>query len=471
MLIITVTRIITREPEREVKQFPDERNRYGQGMQILLDMHYLLKSNTYYNCSNEFMDKFLKLCGLIVPNFYPCFRYVGLPAITYRNRDFLFLHFNGIDYFEYCMNLLREACENNINVHFKIVGRDYEIHDRDFSETHPALNRKKALAMYHGSIGKNLVHYIEMPELPDVLKRITSKSEFDDIDKQLAKSQHSHSTADVELLEGRVEYLQNKTEYESEARRLIEKLDLLNKADNVDKLAELASILKDANKWVIKASELDHSIKNSPDLSAIIKDESGLSNIKNKKNNLTKCKYEVPDLLEKIKLTFRKAHKKQNEIFSKVRYAPEYYERFHVLGITDFGELQTKIFEGEWRYILDIKGFNERPGIIESPGHPVCRDFIKFVQAFFVKYQAVFGSFDRVKICRYEPCSKLFHVGRLGKEFCSNTCRAGHNTESEPKEVYRHCRERQNAWLRYWLDHKGITIAPDHVKKVIVWRA
>jgi hypothetical protein len=62
-----------------------------------------------------------------------------------------------------------------------------------------------------------------------------------------------------------------------------------------------------------------------------------------------------------------------------------------------------------------------------------------------IKYQYLFGSFERVKVCK--QCNKLFFEKRLGaKEFCGGLCRKHYNDILQVPEI-RHCRDRQNQWL------------------------
>jgi hypothetical protein len=62
-----------------------------------------------------------------------------------------------------------------------------------------------------------------------------------------------------------------------------------------------------------------------------------------------------------------------------------------------------------------------------------------------IRYQYLFGSFKRVKVCK--QCGNLFFEKRLGaREFCSGLCRKHYNDNLQPPES-RHCRDRQNQWM------------------------
>jgi hypothetical protein len=72
------------------------------------------------------------------------------------------------------------------------------------------------------------------------------------------------------------------------------------------------------------------------------------------------------------------------------------------------------------------------------------RSAVKYI---LVKYQYLFESFERIKICK--QCEKLFVEKKLGAgEYCGGTCRKRHYDSLQPEEK-RLCRERQNAWIRY----------------------
>jgi len=182
--------------------------------------------------------------------------------------------------------------------------------------------------------------------------------------------------------------------------------------------------------------------------------------------------YEFPRIFN-VDMLMKDSKEEVKKIFSGVQYPPAHYERYHVLGITEFGKLlripilsEYLNWQSEINYPKDFP--DDIPVIIKSPGHPDSRNLIQFVQAFFVKFQAIFGSYDRVKICKYQPCSKLFYVGRIGKEFCSNQCRMRYNAEGQSAEV-RLCRERQNQWLRHWINNRKIKYSfnplPNHIQK------
>ena len=76
--------------------------------------------------------------------------------------------------------------------------------------------------------------------------------------------------------------------------------------------------------------------------------------------------------------------------------------------------------------------------------------FIQIVRSVLVNYHAVFGNFDRIKLCKY--CGRLFFEKRRGsRDYCSNRCRRSHFASQEPEEKFK-CRDRQNQWIVYQFD-------------------
>ena len=65
-----------------------------------------------------------------------------------------------------------------------------------------------------------------------------------------------------------------------------------------------------------------------------------------------------------------------------------------------------------------------------------------------IYYHLAFGGFDRIKICKYNECQKLFFEKKKGvHDFCSDKCRIYDNRAKDSKEK-RRCKDRQNAWAR-----------------------
>jgi hypothetical protein len=106
----------------------------------------------------------------------------------------------------------------------------------------------------------------------------------------------------------------------------------------------------------------------------------------------------------------------------------------------------------------------ERGSRISSLGYFTPKaGFIHVIKYLLVKYQYLFGSFERIKICK--QCEKLFIEKQLGAGmYCGGTCRKRHYDSLQPKEK-RLCRERQNWWIRYrHLFHRwprGFTLQKD----------
>ena len=102
---------------------------------------------------------------------------------------------------------------------------------------------------------------------------------------------------------------------------------------------------------------------------------------------------------------------------------------------------------------LDKEFYLEDGAMISCPGYIKPNiSFTKTVKYLLVKYQFLFGSFERVKICK--QCSKLFVEKKLGAgEYCNGTCRKKHHDSLQPKEK-RLCLGRQNKWINYQEIHK-----------------
>lgn len=322
-------------------------------MEILLDIYYLLKTSKDDRLiPDDFRYKLVDLCGLTIPNFYPCIIYDGEDAIQYRYTDALFFRADYLRYFLHFMDILHKECTTESYHHFDIAGYDYEVHNvNDATDLHFPSRRKDLEAMY-----------------------------------RIPSAEHHINCVQQEKVWGSA-----------------------------------------IDQW-------------------------------------------------NMDMLMKEAKEEVKELFSRVEYSPVRHERFRVLGISEFGKLLRIPIPEKHGWKLEMTFVRDHPEdypedipiIIKSPGHPDSRTFIQFVQAFFVKYQAVFGSFDRLRVCKYKPCSKLFHAGRLGREFCGNQCRMRHNAECQPKAA-RLCRERQNNWLRYWVNSRKIkyslTPVPDHVQK------
>ena len=133
------------------------------------------------------------------------------------------------------------------------------------------------------------------------------------------------------------------------------------------------------------------------------------------------------------------ADPKQSDEYHALRNAtlnrpPEYFESF-----------QLTVNSSD----SDLIGFlPESDGRISSPGHINEKaGFIHAVKYLLVKYQYLFGSFERLKVCNH--CGKLFFEKKLGAGlYCSSLCRKKYFDSLQPPEK-RKCRERQNGWIRY----------------------
>ena len=84
-------------------------------------------------------------------------------------------------------------------------------------------------------------------------------------------------------------------------------------------------------------------------------------------------------------------------------------------------------------------------------------DFMGLLRYFFVKYHLAFdSSFDRIKVCQYDQCRKLYFEKRKtdSGQFCSNLCRKKSHRQEEPEKF--DCRERQKAWINSKISNKQI---------------
>jgi hypothetical protein len=137
-----------------------------------------------------------------------------------------------------------------------------------------------------------------------------------------------------------------------------------------------------------------------------------------------------------------------------------YYQSFLVQGTTDFA----------------YKLISDEPCRISSPESQTRATFSEIVRSILVIYHVLYGSFDRIKVCEYEKCKRMFYEKRHGaRRFCCNDHKTKDNNERQPRPV-RLCRERHNQWLRSKTDRDDLVItdkngriiqkpSPRHVQK------
>ena len=138
------------------------------------------------------------------------------------------------------------------------------------------------------------------------------------------------------------------------------------------------------------------------------------------------------------------------DILFRAGTTPFTQETFTIRPLSPFGSSVTTAISDKVPGPVKFHGqtFLKKRGVYYSPGHSDALGFPDFVQGMLIGFQAVFGSFERVKICKYKECRKLFMEKRLGKrDFCSPTCKKKYNDTLQSR-AKRLCRERQNAWLR-----------------------
>jgi len=133
-------------------------------------------------------------------------------------------------------------------------------------------------------------------------------------------------------------------------------------------------------------------------------------------------------------------------VLKDVNAAPPYYEIF---------EVRSSSVQG-WKDAFPDTNPTKRT--VSSPGYLNKEtDFFDVIKYILVKYFSLFGSFDRIKVCK--NCNRMFLEKKYGYSiYCSDKCRVNFNVASEPKEIIR-CRARQNRWLGRKL------LTPDTIKK------
>lgn len=137
-------------------------------------------------------------------------------------------------------------------------------------------------------------------------------------------------------------------------------------------------------------------------------------------------------------------------ILEDLNILPPYYEVFHVLFKADSHFCKSLYKQDSIRYI-------------SSPGHSELNtDFFDVIKYILVKYVSLFGSFERIRVCK--NCGKLFYRKKYGYGiFCNNRCRVNYDVGLEPKDIF-NCRARQNRWLERNL-YQGDTMLKDDCKK------
>ncbi len=129
--------------------------------------------------------------------------------------------------------------------------------------------------------------------------------------------------------------------------------------------------------------------------------------------------------------------------------APFRQETYAVRPLSPFGSSVTTAISDKVPGPVKFHGqtFLKKRGVYYSPGHSDAPGFPDFIQGMLIGFQSVFGSFERVKVCKYKECRRLFIEKRSGKrDFCNPTCKKRYNdTLQSPSK--RLCRIRQNAWL------------------------
>lgn len=156
-------------------------------------------------------------------------------------------------------------------------------------------------------------------------------------------------------------------------------------------------------------------------------------------------------------------------------FDPEMYDRIH----GDLSEhsaaretFQTDFdFDSHLIYTLTRFGpeyaINKTEELITSPRPDDHTSFSDVVRYILAKFYTIFGSLDRIKVCKEDSCGRLFVERKLGsKQFCSNKCRMKYNADHQPERVKK-CRDRQNQWLRNQLHRKDVIFQEEGTGKML----
>lgn len=124
----------------------------------------------------------------------------------------------------------------------------------------------------------------------------------------------------------------------------------------------------------------------------------------------------------------------------------KFYDRLHTALTVSSNHFEAFTIGTNSNSVLEDAFFPADEDRVSCPGFVQDEtSFIEVIHFALVKYQYLFESFERVKICK--QCGKLFWEKRLGtKEFCGGTCRKRYNDSLQSPDI-RLCRERQNAWI------------------------
>jgi hypothetical protein len=172
-----------------------------------------------------------------------------------------------------------------------------------------------------------------------------------------------------------------------------------------------------------------------------------------------------------------------DEYNKKVLITTVPYREYEVRSDTDFG---VTLLRGESiTYALEHPTWKDNPlpkGLNYSEIPPinlvgVRHYFLQIVRSLLVNYHIVFGNFEYIKTCEYNPCNKLFVEKRAGRgRFCSKECQRKFKQASEKYK----CMNRQNTSIRREIlkikkevdalrvkheDIRGYKPSPEHVSE------
>ena len=107
---------------------------------------------------------------------------------------------------------------------------------------------------------------------------------------------------------------------------------------------------------------------------------------------------------------------------------------------------------------LGVNILDDQDEEITPPRSGDTTEFTDVIRYIFAKYYYLFGSFDRVKICIYPPCRRLFMEKKEGaSQFCSRNCRH-YNFYVQLNDDQKNCMLRQNAWIKKFFN-EPITVS------------
>jgi hypothetical protein len=115
---------------------------------------------------------------------------------------------------------------------------------------------------------------------------------------------------------------------------------------------------------------------------------------------------------------------------------------------------------------LGVNNLVDQDEEITSPRSGHTTEFCDVIRYVFAKYYYLFGSFDRIKICNYDPCRRMLMEKKKGAGlFCSRNCRH-YSYYAQLSNDQRLCMLRQNAWINRLYDIKSSNLKQKRVSNL-----